>query len=547
MDGRPAAAAAATPAAAAAASAASATSGPARAGEAEQARPASNEYPVEDAARLLGDCAVCSDSDDDGDVGSDGDGASPGADQDERHLAAASESATGLVAAREATRSALSLLEEDALPSNRGGYQRKHGNQGPNSPLWRAHKKHFFILSAAGKPIYTRYGDETKLSSFIGVIHALISFYAEDDDALRSMRAGGHLFVFVTKGPLYLVAVSCTGESEIQARDVPPAPLRRQLSILYDQITLTLTSTQLHRIFEQRVNYDLRNLLAGTEIFMDSLCKSFQRNAGLFLESTWCLRMPARMRDRISRTLVDAAPPKQLLFGLLFAGDKLVTFLRPRNYTIHPSDVSLLLNMILSSSAFRTVESWTPVCLPQFNNRGFLHAYVCFLSADVCLALLSAEKDAFFALSAYKRAVLDAFESADLVATLEDAMRAGPYSVLELGIPGLRSFLYRSKLLGQYTEPIPVSPYSHSQDRKRLLRLFQHAHEICQRRPVPSKFVCFATSHETVVTGSSETFAAFGPLVPKDTALAAMAELDRWIRRNEDTLFMTQSASLTMS
>nr|KAJ3422696.1 Vacuolar fusion protein mon1b [Polyrhizophydium stewartii] len=515
---------------------------------------------------------VCSDSDDDGDVGSDGDGASPGADQDERHLAAASESATGLVAAREATRSALSLLEEDALPSNRGGYQRKHGNQGPNSPLWRAHKKHFFILSAAGKPIYTRYGDETKLSSFIGVIHALISFYAEDDDALRSMRAGGHLFVFVTKGPLYLVAVSCTGESEIQARD-----LRRQLSILYDQITLTLTSTQLHRIFEQRVNYDLRNLLAGTEIFMDSLCKSFQRNAGLFLESTWCLRMPARMRDRISRTLVDAAPPKQLLFGLLFAGDKLVTFLRPRNYTIHPSgqyraispiitaslikiltrgsfttDVSLLLNMILSSSAFRTVESWTPVCLPQFNNRGFLHAYVCFLSADVCLALLSAEKDAFFALSAYKRAVLDAFESADLVATLEDAMRAGPYSVLELGIPGLRSFLYRSKLLGQYTEPIPVSPYSHSQDRKRLLRLFQHAHEICQRRPVPSKFVCFATSHETVVcqacvTGSSETFAAFGPLVPKDTALAAMAELDRWIRRNEDTLFMTQSASLTMS
>ena len=26
-----------------------------------------------------------------------------------------------------------------------------------NDPVWKAHKKHVFILSEAGKPIYTRY------------------------------------------------------------------------------------------------------------------------------------------------------------------------------------------------------------------------------------------------------------------------------------------------------------------------------------------------------------------------------------------------------
>lgn len=26
--------------------------------------------------------------------------------------------------------------------------------------------------------------------------------------------------------------------------------------------------------------------------------------------------------------------------------------------------------------AFKTAENWTPICLPKFNNTGFLHAHV---------------------------------------------------------------------------------------------------------------------------------------------------------------------------
>jgi hypothetical protein len=55
----------------------------------------------------------------------------------------------------------------------------------PRSDAWRKHKKHFFILSSAGKPIYSRYGDENQLSSFTGVIQAIISFYQDNDDVIR--------------------------------------------------------------------------------------------------------------------------------------------------------------------------------------------------------------------------------------------------------------------------------------------------------------------------------------------------------------------------
>lgn len=55
----------------------------------------------------------------------------------------------------------------------------------PHHENWVKHKKHVFILSNAGKPIYSRYGDESSLAGFVGVIQAIISFIQDDDDTIR--------------------------------------------------------------------------------------------------------------------------------------------------------------------------------------------------------------------------------------------------------------------------------------------------------------------------------------------------------------------------
>ncbi|RKO93202.1 trafficking protein Mon1-domain-containing protein, partial [Blyttiomyces helicus] len=162
-------------------------------------------------------------------------------------------------------------------------------------------KKHLFILTSAGKPVYSRYGDESKLSTYMGIVQALISFFSSDDDSLRSIHAGAHKFVFAMKGPLYLLTISSTGESEAQLRD--------QMNYMYSQILFILTSAQLTRIFETRVNYDLRNLLTGTEMFLDHLSGAFQTSVGYFLGAVQCLRMPLALRDKIGNAMaID--PPK---------------------------------------------------------------------------------------------------------------------------------------------------------------------------------------------------------------------------------------------
>ncbi|GMN24768.1 hypothetical protein TIFTF001_000693 [Ficus carica] len=53
---------------------------------------------------------------------------------------------------------------------------KRHLDEDDASVSWRKRKKHFFILSHSGKPIYSRYGDEHKLAGFSATLQAIISF-----------------------------------------------------------------------------------------------------------------------------------------------------------------------------------------------------------------------------------------------------------------------------------------------------------------------------------------------------------------------------------
>jgi hypothetical protein len=41
-------------------------------------------------------------------------------------------------------------------------------------------------LSSAGKPIYSRYGDDSIISEYMGVIQTIISFFEDNGDTLKS-------------------------------------------------------------------------------------------------------------------------------------------------------------------------------------------------------------------------------------------------------------------------------------------------------------------------------------------------------------------------
>lgn len=73
---------------------------------------------------------------------------------------------------------------------------------------WLNQREHVFVISSAGKPIYSLHGNEDKLATLCGVMQALVSVVHASQDTIMSIHAAGIKFVFLVKGPLILVAAS---------------------------------------------------------------------------------------------------------------------------------------------------------------------------------------------------------------------------------------------------------------------------------------------------------------------------------------------------
>ena len=81
---------------------------------------------------------------------------------------------------------------------------------------WINKKSQVFILSTAGKPIYTLNGDEDKLNTLFGLLQALVSVIESGGDCIKSITVKNMKFVFLVKTPLILVGVNKTKRSEQQ-------------------------------------------------------------------------------------------------------------------------------------------------------------------------------------------------------------------------------------------------------------------------------------------------------------------------------------------
>jgi len=232
-------------------------------------------------------------------------------------------------------------------------------------------------------------------------------------------------------------------------------------------------------------------------------------------------------------------------FTILIAKHQLVDCLRPRRNVLHPQDLHIIMNFVNSSSSFRSSESWTPICLPNFNENAFLHGYVCFLTTDLCLVLLSTKMESFYQLSECKNIIWkEVTSNPEVIDSLNHALRHPHYSVAEIEIPSLLHFLYKSQSTNQFTAPKYEPPYNDKKERKRLFRLYQHVNHRVNALSRPHKVYYLTTQSETIVawvTSGFELYATFGPLESKPIAIKACNQLLRWIKMEENNLFILNS------
>ncbi|CAE6421199.1 unnamed protein product [Rhizoctonia solani] len=409
---------------------------------------------------------------------------------------------------------------------------------------------------------------EEDVSSAMGLLQALISVFADDGDRIRCINAGRTRITFVLRAPLYYACVSSWGE--------PEGVTRLHLDYLHLQILTVLTGTQLQRIFERRGNFDLRRLLDGTDPLIHALTTRLATDMSITLASLHTMRVDPVLRLRAAELVLPSKDTKvnratllqnttdpilrqDVLYVILFSGDKVITLVRPRKHSIHPSDLHLLLNT-LSAPALRSSASasWLPICLPKFNPQGFLYCYVSFLDAgqdtqDVAdeppigLAFVTPDRDGFEkirTLATVKLIALISFQAlskTNAPSLLLQAAQASPYPVTELGIKGLLHFLYKSRTLVQLTHPI----WDESINQPRLITLYQTIHDALHAKSGqvegPAKLQLIRTDTEFVmgwITQPFELYLAVEPSMPKNAVVGAANAIARWVKKEEGRLFL---------
>lgn len=150
-----------------------------------------------------------------------------------------------------------------------------------------------------------------------------------------------------------------------------PNSFRRDV---YNQILSVLTLSHMTKIFEQRKNFDLRRLLAGSERLIDHLLtndsqrKERQKSKLFFLlvnqfthviakcpfssfavsnnpfifltHSVRILPLNAAVRESITNAIqTNCSKIKNLVFAVLIANNKLIALVRMKKYFIHPADL----------------------------------------------------------------------------------------------------------------------------------------------------------------------------------------------------------------
>eukprot|EP00919_Chromeraceae_sp_WS-2016_P081588 GHVR01192726.1.p1 GENE.GHVR01192726.1~~GHVR01192726.1.p1 ORF type:complete len:188 (+),score=41.73 GHVR01192726.1:191-754(+) len=91
---------------------------------------------------------------------------------------------------------------------------KKQDEEDNTMETWYKHKTHVIVFTFSGKPVFSRYGSESRLSTLTATLSAIVSkaaslfSFSMGGDSLRSMRAGTVMFVFEEKGPLWFVCVS---------------------------------------------------------------------------------------------------------------------------------------------------------------------------------------------------------------------------------------------------------------------------------------------------------------------------------------------------
>jgi len=417
------------------------------------------------------------------------------------------------------------------------------------------------VFSYSGKPVYTRYGSEDGISSTTGALAAIVSkmavFFSNQaqPDSLRYMAADDRIITFLERGPLWLVCISRCGDTY------------NDMVVLLERVhaqIIALLTTGVEQTLKRHPNYDMRNLLGGTDCVVNSMIRWCTQDLFLQQEGFEPLPLPSNVRNTAVEALKSARVPN-VLCAFLMAGHRLLAVVHNRQYKLHALDLGMIINIIMSFASLGSGESWTPVCLAHLRDTAFAYAYISFMEdlAVGCVFIsTSSESEQFYAISQQASNIKRSLQSSGCLATVIEAMShcpidlrsvnaddgvkgGGPVKKTILAPPpsgewrlldGIIHAAYFVPSLGQLFSSAIAPDYQSKKQTKMLFRSYGRCRLLLRNAKMPSQ-VCIATDNECFYVSLHAEFHMY-LTVPRGISTAVIRQFYQWVKIQEPHIFL---------
>ncbi|KAL3982989.1 Trafficking protein Mon1 family protein [Acanthocheilonema viteae] len=217
-----------------------------------------------------------------------------------------------------------------------------------------------------------------------------------------------------------------------------------------------------------------------------------------------------------------------------------------KGIALNPCDLHLLINLIDCNPSLKNADNWIPICLPHFNDTGFLYAYVSFIweGSNACLLLLSLERGAFETLRGVKETIITKLRSSKSRVSLKNAVENPSSFDIQMDVPSdLWHFTYKNRCSSQICCSQHSLPFIDKDERWKLQEYYKKMFAYSMRTPnLRHMFItrpeCCLLSN---VTSNYELHCVLSPFVTRTSANAHVDRLLKMLKKEEAKFFTTSS------
>ena len=281
-------------------------------------------------------------------------------------------------------------------------------------------KRHYFIMTEGGTPIYSRYGDEIKNCSLLATFSAIITKFTifnneqNSQEKLNYICNENSIIAFLKKGKIVFIALSNKTDSI--------SFLYSQLELLYHQLLSIVTSERMP-ILEEKPSQCAR-ILSGINESLEQIIE-YSNNTMVSLLSSYQV-LPIENRQKINN-LCQQYLGNALICCLITPDAKQIIGLSKSSLiNLTFNDMVLIQCLIMSSDSLRNGESWVPICLPGISSEGFLQLYCNFVTTDkfgILYVTESQEQKYFTDFVNLSRKIYDEIEQENYLPYIERSQR----------------------------------------------------------------------------------------------------------------------------